>query len=281
MTDASIALTIRNPGAEQGVDDWTSTIGTLATRAANPLPKSGSAYFYGGDDQSEAKAHQDVPLPSLARSAVDAGEAQITLSWWQNSFAGFDEAEMGYQFIDSHGDLIGSETLLGLATYAIWTEREFTFDVPEGARKVRLVMRMVRQDGNNCDGDIDDISAEIVFPESYLNEEVFAASFEDASGRDPLPTALIERTPARQLANHLLQVYLYPPYMATKRVPIELEDYEKAVPGNMMWHKDEDDPLFSMGRWGQIQGVRWTDNPLEVELTIRISDHPESFEEPT
>jgi hypothetical protein len=45
-----------------------------------------------------------------------------------------------------------------------------------------------------------------------------------------------------------------------------------------MWHQDAMDPLFFMGRWAQIQGRRFTDNPLEVEFDLRISDHAESFE---
>jgi len=113
------------------------------------------------------------------------------------------------------------------------------------------------------------------------DEEIFQASFEDASGRDPLPTALLERTPARQLANHLVNVYRFPPYIVTKRFPIDLDQYPLTEPGLMMWHQDDDDPLFSMGRWAQIQGRRFEDNPVAVELRLRISDHPESFEKPT
>lgn len=112
-------------------------------------------------------------------------------------------------------------------------------------------------------------------------EEVFEASFEDASGRDPFPSALLQRTPARKLANHYVSIYKYPPYLVTKRVPIALEDYALTKPGKMIWHKDANSALFSMGRWAQIQGRRFTDNPVEIELTLRISDHPESFEEPT
>lgn len=112
-------------------------------------------------------------------------------------------------------------------------------------------------------------------------EEIFQASFEDASGRDPLPTALVERTSARQLANHNVIVYKYPPYLVTKRLPIELSDYDLTEPGKMMWHQDDDDPLFAMGRWAQIQSRSLGDDPIEVELTLRISDHPESFTEPT
>ena len=117
------------------------------------------------------------------------------------------------------------------------------------------------------------------FPPS--DQEIFEASFEDVSGRDPLPTALLERTPARQLANHLVDVYRYQPYLVTKRLPIELQKYDLTAPGRMIWHKDENDPLFSMGRWAQVQGRRFGDDPTHVELTFRISDHPESFTEPT
>jgi len=111
-------------------------------------------------------------------------------------------------------------------------------------------------------------------------EEVFRASFEDASGRDPLPTALLNRIPAKRLAAHNVMVYSRPPYMVVKRLPIRLEQYPLTLPGMMMWHQDDDDPLFRMGRWAQIQGRRFGDNPLEAEFTLRISDHPQSFEAP-
>lgn len=113
------------------------------------------------------------------------------------------------------------------------------------------------------------------------DEAVFRASFEDASGRDPLPTALLERAAARKLAGHNVIVYQYPPMLAEKVVPVALEDYDKTVPGMMIWIKDEYDPLFSMGRWAQIQSRTFSANPLKVALTVRISDHPESFVEPT
>lgn len=112
-------------------------------------------------------------------------------------------------------------------------------------------------------------------------EEVFQASFEDASGRDPLPTALLDRTPAKRLANHNVIVYKYPPYIVTKRWPIPIEKYPLTKPGFMGWFKDTKDPLFAMGRWAQIQGRRFMDDPNEVELVMRISDHPECFEAPT
>lgn len=114
----------------------------------------------------------------------------------------------------------------------------------------------------------------------FGDEALFRASFEDASGRDPLPTALLDRGDARKLCDHNVICYQYPPMLCTKTIPIELSDYGKTVPGMMIWIKDRKDPLFKMGRWAQIQRRKFSANPLVIELTVRISDHPESFVEP-
>lgn len=114
----------------------------------------------------------------------------------------------------------------------------------------------------------------------FGDEALFRASFEDASGRDPLPTALLDRSDARKLCDHNVICYQYPPMLCTKTIPIELSDYGKTVPGMMIWIKDRKDPLFKMGRWAQIQRRKFSANPLVIELTVRISDHPESFVEP-
>jgi hypothetical protein len=112
-------------------------------------------------------------------------------------------------------------------------------------------------------------------------EAIFYASFEDASGSEPLSTALLAREDAQKLVSHNVICYQYPPMTAEKTIPVELEDYDKTVPGMMIWITDQYDPLFKMGRWAQIQGRRFGSNPLEVDLSLRISDHPESFVEPT
>lgn len=108
---------------------------------------------------------------------------------------------------------------------------------------------------------------------------IFRASFEDASGRDPLATALLDRLSARKLAGHNVLCYEYPPMMAEKTTPVDLQDYDLVTPGRMIWVQDEYDPLFKMGRWAQIQSRTFGSNPVEVRLGVRISDHPESFKE--
>jgi hypothetical protein len=56
---APVVLT--NPGAETGTAGWTSTTGTLTTKAASPAPHTGAAYFYGGND-TLVSAYQTVAL---------------------------------------------------------------------------------------------------------------------------------------------------------------------------------------------------------------------------
>lgn len=113
------------------------------------------------------------------------------------------------------------------------------------------------------------------------DEAIFRASFEDASGRDPLPTALLERNDARKLCGHNVICYLYPPMLSRKIIKVPVGSFHLVTPGNMIWIKDPLDPLFQMGRWAQIQERRPLGIDSEfVDVRVRVSDHPESFLEP-
>lgn len=113
-------------------------------------------------------------------------------------------------------------------------------------------------------------------------EGLFRASFEDASGRDPLATALLARDDAKKLCSHNVICYQYPPMLADLIIEVPIGSFYLVTPGRMVWIKLEHNPLFKMGRWAQVQSRRplGIDSTL-VDIGVRISDHPESFLEPT
>ena len=114
-------------------------------------------------------------------------------------------------------------------------------------------------------------------------EQVFSSTFADVSGRDPLSTALSQRTPAQNLANYMVEQYLTNPQIVTKPVQINLGELETLKLGSMHWIEPDDrDPLFKMGRWAQILGKSGTGDPSDpVDLELRICDNEESFVGPT
>lgn len=129
-------------------------------------------------------------------------------------------------------------------------------------------------------------------PDPYsppTEQEIFEASFEDVFGRDPQPTPLHQRKAARGLAEHWVIAYLHSPRIVRKSFHVPLEDQHKLdpsyrphpdVPANIKWIEDPRDPEFSMGRWACVHGCRKTAHPTLLELTLRITNHPNSFVEP-
>jgi len=119
--------------------------------------------------------------------------------------------------------------------------------------------------------------------------QIFQNTFAEVSGRDPLPTALNQRTPARSLANYNISMYLFNPQIIRKPVQIELGELHLTNPApdgddiaRLMWFDADDrDPHFVIGRWAQVIGRSGTADPGTVELELRICDNPESFIPPS
>ena len=118
-----------------------------------------------------------------------------------------------------------------------------------------------------------------VEPEPPTPEQIFRVAYADVSGRDALPTALSQRTPAKNLVNYNIKQHLYNPQIVRKPELIQLGEMKSLVSGSVHWFDpDPRDPLFSMGRWAQVLGKSGTgDTGDPVVLKLRICDNPESF----
>lgn len=140
-----------------GTGSWGG--GTLSG-GTGVAPNGGVDYFSGGAAEAETKARQDVSVPGGEETAVDAGNRQIRVSWYQQSIdeATDDQAEMTIRFLDGSMVQIGAETSAGLtSTVGSWTRREIFIDVPALTRTLRIAMRMVRQTAPDNDGLVDDV----------------------------------------------------------------------------------------------------------------------------
>lgn len=119
-------------------------------------------------------------------------------------------------------------------------------------------------------------------------QQQFETTYADVSGRDPLPTALTSRDPARNLVNYLVGIYAgNNPRIVRKPVLIQYGELDKVSPAppagsrcREIWIKDPRDPNFKTGRRALILGRAGGADPGVVELTLFIADNAESFVEP-
>lgn len=120
-------------------------------------------------------------------------------------------------------------------------------------------------------------------------QQQFQITYADVAGRDPLPTALTQRTPAQQLVNYLVRIYAgNNPRIVRKPVMIQLGEFDKTSPAppagklcREIWINDPRDPNFKNGRRAVILGRSGGAEPGTVELTLLIADNAASFVEPS
>jgi hypothetical protein len=149
-------LPLVNPGAELGTTGWTSTTGTLSTGTSNGAV-SGTSYFDGGTS-ALVVAYQAVSVSSYS-VAIDAGNASFYLNYWVSGFASdADTAGIDLQWVNASNVVTGTVTGVQTNGATTWTNIEATNAIPIGTRSVRVTMRIIRNDGTNNDGYLDDIS---------------------------------------------------------------------------------------------------------------------------
>lgn len=157
-------LTVVNPGAELGVTGWTNETGTLSTGTSNGAV-SGANYFDGGTS-ALVVAYQDLDVSPYAVS-IDAGNASFYLSFWVSGFASdADTAGMDISWLNASNTVTATITGVQTNGATTWTNITSTNAIPVGTRKVRIKQRMIRNDGTNNDGYLDEISASITTPTS-------------------------------------------------------------------------------------------------------------------
>jgi hypothetical protein len=153
-------MTILNPGAEDGTNNWTSTVGALGTLSASPDPYEGSAFFYGGT-VAQTNAYQDIPIPSGLHTAVDEGRLHAQLAWQASSFTGLDDSRINLSWFDDESpeNLLGNQRLgVYVSPGQTWVAQENVHAAPVGARALRIEMDMNRDSGSQNNGQIDAIT---------------------------------------------------------------------------------------------------------------------------
>lgn len=155
---------VRNPGAERGMDNWTTLNGDIVSSAseAGISPHSGERFFYGGENSTGDEMWQNISIPADMMSLVQAGNAELTVTYEQASFSLLDRGRPILKFFDS------SDTLLETNIEAwsaggeqVWETQEHRFTIPTTADYYELRIEMQRQSGSNNNAYFDDFSVQI------------------------------------------------------------------------------------------------------------------------
>ncbi|GAA0650966.1 hypothetical protein GCM10009424_29930 [Sphingomonas ursincola] len=159
----TIALSVVNPGAEAGnTNGWTITDGGFTVRSSDPIPYTGSYYFYGGPSNALARMHQDLVIPIALHESVDAAGIRVEAKWRQRTYASNnDPGAVDFIFLDDMGAVL-STSAGPLAAPTSWTLRSHIAVVPANTRFIRLRLRSERTAGSNNDGYFDDISCDLL-----------------------------------------------------------------------------------------------------------------------
>ena len=159
-----VPLTIVNPGAESGTTGWINQVGSIATRALDPLPFHGAAYFAGGAN-AQTISHQSVNILSasgLTQVELDSHAHWVNVKWQQASYGGTDtdSASMGIAAMSGASELSrGYGVMINLPSSQKWFVRSFSKTMDAGADAAKIIYRSDRSAGTNNDGYIDSISA--------------------------------------------------------------------------------------------------------------------------
>lgn len=161
-------IDIENPGAETGdATGWTVVVGGLGIRELDldsPDPVTGRYFFNGGvvTPSQSIQRHDLLDLTELTQTQVDAGGIWVMSRWQASVWIGqSDQQAVGFRFYTDGDTLISEElpTLLGMDPTDTWIPRSYGVEVPAGTRYVEVTMRMVRLDGTNNNGNVEDMEA--------------------------------------------------------------------------------------------------------------------------
>lgn len=161
------ALTVTNPGFETGVlTPWVQESGSGAAVGTNHggYAAHGGTYQLRVGASSFAIVSQDVSVPSDYHADIDAGDAIVCLTGWQNGWSGDgDTGWLSLAFYDGSAVEIAGSAATGEAFNGggTWVEYGVTARVPANTRTIRVRLNGDRSSGTNLDAYFDDIALHV------------------------------------------------------------------------------------------------------------------------
>ena len=153
---------INNPGAESGINGWTSTVGVIESLAALECaginPYEGQKYFAIGAlcvEYPFASAFQAIDVISYG-ALIDSGEVIVNYGAYMADWQNTDEPSIALQFLDADGNVIsGTDTIRH--RLSAWTLKQNTTVVPAGTRTIRYIVMGKRFAGTDNDSYVDNM----------------------------------------------------------------------------------------------------------------------------
>ena len=158
---------VTNPGAETGINGWSTTIGVI--ESLNPLecaginPYQGAKYFAVGAlcvEYPFASAYQDLNVAAHA-ALIDANDVLVNYGAYLADYANTDEPSFALQFFNGNGQLISATDTIRHHQSA-WTLKQATIPVPSGTRTIRYIIMGTRTAGTDNDSYFDNIFCKLL-----------------------------------------------------------------------------------------------------------------------
>lgn len=164
-----------NPGAENGMSNWTITVGSVEALAANecgsPAPYAGTKLFAVGGictDTPLGRCYQQVDVSSYA-SYIDNGQFQANYGAYMRDWESLDMPSVTIQFYNQSNTFISESSTLSTLNTS-WTLVDNWVNIPPQTRFIRFEMEGVRNNGSDNDSYIDETYLLVGFQSTDCNQ---------------------------------------------------------------------------------------------------------------
>lgn len=158
----SLPNLLKNPGAENGLDNWQTIQGVVEALAEGECdgtsPYNGQKYFIVGglcNSSAVAKASQYVDVSSYSDS-IATGNFKVNYGGYLSNYNGSDRPELKIRFYDSNNQKIGEGNTLTTLN-SNWTLLSATTHIPQHTKTIKLELKGTRNAGNDNDSYFDDL----------------------------------------------------------------------------------------------------------------------------
>ena len=155
-------LNLVNPGAEDGVAGWTVEEGIFEAlgngECDSVAPHSGEHSFSVGgacENSDSARVSQRVSLDGL-EDIISQGDSILIGGGYLRNFDGSDHPDLFLRLFDGDGEMILETEPIGTLA-STWTEVTVQTEIPPNSRFVELVLRGLRNAGQDNDSYFDDL----------------------------------------------------------------------------------------------------------------------------
>ncbi len=158
---------VLNNGAEDGISNWTATIGVIESlgpgECAGGIPYVGNKYFGLGAlcvDNPFGSAYQDQDIAAFA-ATVDSGLVLVHFGAYMADYNNSDQPAMALLFLDESNAVISSTDTVRHQLVA-WTKKELVASIPISTRSIRTTLMGKRNAGADNDSYIDSVFCQLM-----------------------------------------------------------------------------------------------------------------------